>query len=281
MRLRDEVALVTGSTRGIGKAIAVMFAAEGARVVVTGRSRDLGQEVEKSIRDAGGEALYVPTDVGREEDVAGAVGAAVDAFGKLTILVNNAAPTELVPVVDNAVADLSSEHWESILRVTLTSAFWASKYSVREMIKAGGGSIVNISSDASTQGVAGLDSYTAAKGGMNSLTRSIAVEYASRGIRCNCFVVGFVPGDSPLANAIVNDPETGPICRAAHLTRLGRPEDVAYAAVWLASEEAAFVSGAIIPIDGGMSAKSGLPDFKSPAFVAAIEKAMQALAEPS
>lgn len=264
-RLEGKVALVTGSTRGIGRAIAVMFASEGAKITITGRTQDAGAMLEKTIRAAGGDALYVPTDVGREEEVKAAVDAAVKHFGKLTTLINNAAPTELMGPTgrDGAVDQLATEDWRSILRVALDGVFWSTKYAVPEMIRAGGGSIVNISSGAAMLGLAGLDSYTAAKGALNSLTRSFAVEYAPHNIRANCLVVGMVLS-SEGAYKMVEDPVLGPAIRGIHLTRIGKPEDIAYAATYLASDEAEFVTGAILPVDGGVTCKLNVPRFTPP-----------------
>jgi NAD(P)-dependent dehydrogenase (short-subunit alcohol dehydrogenase family) len=239
-----------------------MFAAEGAKVVVTGRTRDLGRAVETEIRALGGEAIYVPTDVGHEEEVMAAVDAASGRYGSLTTLVNNAAPTDLMMnSVDGAIADLTTDAWEQIIRLTLTSAFWATKYALVEMLGREEGSIINISSAAAMSGAVGIDAYTAAKGGMISLTRSVAVEYGPRGIRSNCLVLGFVPGDNaPMAA----DPALSAAFHGAQLvSRFGHPRDVAYAATWLASDEASFVTGVVLPIDGGMIAKSNIPDLRA------------------
>jgi len=265
-RLAGKIAIVTGSTRGIGRGIAEMFAAEGARVVVTGRSREAGNEVKSAITGAGGEAIYVPTDVGREEDIAAMVAVTLAAYGRLDILVNNAAPTELVgPGREDRAADaLSTESWERILRVALTGVFWSCKHALPAMIAGGGGAILNISSGASVLGVAGIDAYTAAKGGINALTRSLAVEYAPRGIRANCLVLGMVL-TSPGAVAMAEDPVLGPAIRSIHLTRLGVPADVAYAATYLCSDEAAFVTGAALAVDGGVTCKLAVPNLSEAA----------------
>jgi len=258
--LKDQVALVTGSTRGIGRGIATMFAAEGAQVVITGRSRELGQRLEGELRKAGGDALYVPMDVGRDEDVRAAVAAAVRRYGRLQILVNNAAPTELLGHGrdDDAVTELKLDGWDRVMNVALKGMVRACQAAIPEMIKAGGGAIVNISSAAAVLGLAGQDTYTAAKAAIHGLTRSMAVEYAAHHVRSNCIVVGFVPtGDR--ARQMAADPVMGPAIRSIHLTRLGTPEDIAYAAVYLASSEAAFVTGAILPVDGGVTCKLNVP----------------------
>jgi NAD(P)-dependent dehydrogenase (short-subunit alcohol dehydrogenase family) len=263
-RLDGHVAVVTGSTRGIGRATAVRFAAEGAKVVVTGRTDDAGHEVEREIRDAGGVATFVHTDLATESDVIGMVATAVDRYGKLTTLVNNAAPTELMGPgrLDRRVTELENDAWDSIMVVALKAVVWACKYAIPEMAKAGGGAIVNISSAASILGTPGLDTYTAAKGALNTLTRSMAVEYASDNIRSNCIVSGMVL-TSEGAFKMMEDPVIGGATKAMHLTRLGLPEDIANAALFLASDEAAFITGAVIPVDGGVTARMPVPDISA------------------
>ncbi len=211
----DNVALITGSTRGIGRATAVRFAREGAKVVVTGRTESAGREVEREIRDAGGDAIYVRTDLAEEDDVIAAVRAAVDNYGKLTTLVNNAAPTELMGPgrLDRRVTELTNEGWNSIMLVALKAVVWTCKYSIPEMVTAGGGAIVNISSAASMLGTPGLDTYTAAKGALNTLTRSMAVEYAADGLRVNCIVAGMVL-TSEGAFKMMEDPVIGGVAVA-------------------------------------------------------------------
>ena len=264
MRLEDKVALVTGSTRGIGRAIAMRFAREGAKVVVTGRTEDAGRDVEREIRDAGDDAIYVRTDMAQEDDVIRAVRAAVDTFGKLTTLVNNAAPTELMGPgrLDRRVTELTNEGWDSIMLVALKAVVWACKYAIPELAAAGGGAVVNISSAASMLGTPGLDTYTAAKGALNTLTRSMAVEYAADSVRVNCIVSGMVL-TSEGAFKMMDDPVIGGATKAMHLTRLGLPDDIANAALFLASDEAAFVTGAILPVDGGVTARMPVPDISA------------------
>jgi 3-oxoacyl-[acyl-carrier protein] reductase len=266
MRMPGKVAVVTGSTRGIGRAVAVRYAAEGAKVVITGRSQGAGAEVEREIRDAGGEAVYVPTDLAREDDVVAAMQTAVDRYGSLTTLVNNAAPTELMGPgrLDRAVTEVDNDAWDAIMLVALKAVVWCCKHAVPRMVDAGGGAIVNISSAASILGVPGLDTYTAAKGALNALTRSMAVEFAPSNIRVNCIVSGMVL-TSEGAHIMMDDPVVGPATRAIHLTRLGLPEDLANAALFLASDEAAFITGALLPVDGGVTAKMNVPDISAAA----------------
>jgi meso-butanediol dehydrogenase / (S,S)-butanediol dehydrogenase / diacetyl reductase len=263
-RLDGHVAIVTGSTRGIGRATAERFAAEGAAVVVTGRTEETGRKIERELRAAGYEATYVPTDLAREDDIVAMVRAAVDGYGKLTILVNNAAPTELMGPgrLDRQVTDLTNEGWDAILQVGLTAVVWACKHALPEITKAGGGAVVNISSAASILGTPGLDTYTCIKGAINALTRSLAVEYAPAGIRVNCIVSGMVL-TSEGAFKMMDDPIIGGATKAMHLTRLGLPADIANAALFLASDEAAFVTGALLPVDGGVTARMPVPDISA------------------
>jgi NAD(P)-dependent dehydrogenase (short-subunit alcohol dehydrogenase family) len=242
MRLADKVALITGSTRGIGRTMAEMFAAEGAKVVVTGRSVDKGEKNVRRIRDAGGEATFVPLDVADEDSVRAAVAATVDAYGPITTLVNNAAPTALVAQSFKPLIELDSAVWDEILRATVTSVFLMTKYAVPHMLDTGGGSIINISSGGSITGIPGLGPYSAGKGAMNALTRVIAVEYGRQGIRCNTVIVGRV-----VSYAGDQGPET-----SKELLRVGNPADIGYAAVWLASDEAEWITGSEITADGGV-----------------------------
>jgi meso-butanediol dehydrogenase/(S,S)-butanediol dehydrogenase/diacetyl reductase len=263
-RLDGKVALVTGSTRGIGRAIAEMFAAEGAAVGVVGRTVDAGEEVEREIRARGGAALFVRTDLAREDDVAAAVAAIVEEFGLLSTLVNNAAPTELMGPgrTDRSVAEVTDDAWDAIMTVALKALVWTCRHAVSHLAAATGASILNVSSAASLLGVPGLDTYTAAKGAMNALTRSMAVELAPQGIRVNCVLPGMVL-TSPGAWQMMDDPVLGPATRAIHLTRLGVPEDIAHAATFLCSDEAAFVTGVLLPVDGGVTAKMNVPDISA------------------
>jgi 3-oxoacyl-[acyl-carrier protein] reductase len=264
MRLRDKVAIITGSTRGIGRACALRFAEQGARVIVTGRSAEAGKAVEEEIRARGGEARFVRTDLAREDDVVAMVKAAIETYGKLTTLVNNAAPTELMGPgrLDRRVTELTNEGWDAIMLVGLKAVVWSCKYSIPEMAKAGGGAIVNISSAASILGTPGLDTYTALKGALNTLTRSMAVEYAPDHVRSNCIVSGMVL-TSEGAFKLMEDPAIGGATRAMHLTRLGIPDDIAHAAIYLASDEAAFVTGAVLPVDGGVTCRMPVPDLSA------------------
>ena len=181
MRLEGKVAFISGSTRGIGRTTAELFAAEGAKVVVTGRSVDKGENTAARIRDAGGDATFVTLDVSDEGSVRAAIDATVERYGKLTTLVNNAAATDLVNAGMKPLTEHSTEEWDAIIRTTLTgNVFWACKYGIPHLVAAGGGSIINVSSGGAVFGSPGISAYSAAKGGMNAVTRTIAVEYAAR-----------------------------------------------------------------------------------------------------
>lgn len=245
-RLAGKVILISGSTRGIGRSMAEYFASEGARVAVTGRTVEKGMKVVDRIRAAGGEAEFFALDVTSEDSVHQVIDAVAGKFGALTTLVNNAAPTDAVSTTIKPLHEYTTEEWNRIITGTLTgNVFWASKYAWPYLVKAEGASIVNVSSGQALVGYKGFGAYAAAKGGMNSVTYTLAVEGAEAGIRANCIIVGRVvsgPGEY--------DAHTG----GGRLTRLGRPMDIAYAAAYLCSDEAAFTTGALLTVDGGFLA---------------------------
>ena len=242
-RLAGEVALVTGSTHGIGAEIARLFGAEGSGVVVTGRDPARGS----AVADAAGDAVFVPADLADPGAPARLVAAAVERFGRLTVLVNNAVTTD---VHDGPVTRVSDDDWARTLAVNLTAPARLCRHAIPAMAAAGHGSIVNISSRAGQRGSPGYAAYAASKGGLDALTRSIAVDHARENIRCNTVSPGYILNERRDAEL---DDDRRDRLEAMHLTRLGRASDVAYAVLYLASREAEFVTGIMLPVDGGSS----------------------------
>ena len=254
VRLEGEIALVTGSTSGIGKAIATAFATEGARVVVTGRDAGRGNAVVDAITRDGGRAAFHAADLSDEAACSRLVSAVVEEFGGLTVLVNNAVGST-VDEADGPVAGMTTSCWEATLRVNLTAPMWLARAAIPRMVEAGHGSIVNISTRAAERASRGLAAYIATKGGLNALTRSIAVDYAEAKIRCNTISPGYVLNER--RDAELTDERRARL-EGMHLTRLGQASDVAHAAVYFASQESEFVTGVNLPLDGGGSAARGL-----------------------
>jgi NAD(P)-dependent dehydrogenase (short-subunit alcohol dehydrogenase family) len=253
MRLAGKVALVTGATKGIGRTIAAVFAREGAGVVLAGRTVAAGEQLEAEIAAAGGTAVYVPTDIGVEADVVRAVRTAVERFGTLTTLVNNAAATHLSGLPgrgDSGVAELGDGVLAEALRTNLWGLVWCCRHAIAAMSDAGG-SIINISSGVATKGAAMMDAYTATKGAMNALTRSMAVGYAKRRIRVNAISSGLIESGESIEPLLADPAMREWLERSIPLPYFGVPEDIAWGCVYLASDESRYVTGTVLPIDGG------------------------------
>ncbi len=246
-RLRGLAALVTGSTSGIGLATAVMFAAEGAQVCITGRDHDRAASVAATIRQAGGVAHVVLTDLNEEAAVAELIARSAQAMGSLTVLVNNAASAW---ANDAAVGDLDTAAWRGAFRINVDAPMWACRAAIPHMLRAGHGAIINVSSRQAERASKQFTAYVASKSALNGLTRAIAVDYASSNIRCNTISPGFVINDRRDAEI---DSDTLARRQAMHLTRLGRADDIASAAVFLASTESEFLTGINLQLDGGSS----------------------------
>lgn len=260
--LQAKIALVTGSTRGIGEEIAHGLAREGANVVVTGRNVEDGARVVAAIRSEGGRAEFVAVDLASEDSIAACVTKTVALFGGLDVLVNNAAPTEFIAGQeggDASVTELTTEGWRKVMTVGMDGLFWMLRAAIPEMKKSGGGSIVNISSVASIQGRGGYDGYTAIKGAMNSLTRSIAVNYGPDNIRCNCLVVG--PVLTPGAAASLDQAPTlrQAIADTLLTSDIATPDAISGPVVFFASDASYYITGQQLTVDGGMSIKMPIP----------------------
>ena len=262
--LSGKVALVTGSTSGIGAEMVRRLAADGAHVVVTGRRAKRGNAIAEEIRGTGGAATYLELDVADEASVDGVFARIRDDLGRLDVLVNNAAPLDLLTHgTDKPAGDQKTAEFDAIVKPIMYGTYWASQRAVELMAKNGGGSIVHISSIASVLGVPSAPAYTMAKGAVNAFSKQLAVDYADAGIRSNVVIVGLV-----LSGAYVTkmqaDPRVGPLLEGATLTRPGTPEDIANLVAFLASEQSAFITGTVLTADGGMTASRDLPDLSQP-----------------
>ena len=248
-RLKGKVALITGGGTGIGAACANAFVEEGAAVVITGRRKDVLEKLAKEIEGRKGRALAVAGSVTDEAHARNAVDQAVRAFGKLDVLVNNAGQIAF----GKPLHETDEATWNEILAVNLTGAYRMIKAAAPAMLRAGGGSIVNVSSIASLVGIPMLAAYSATKGGMDTLTRCVAIDYAAQKIRCNSVCPGLV--DTPMAEGLINNKEALSQLLAAYpLGRPGTSEEIAKLILYLASDESAWMTGTVIPIDGGMTA---------------------------
>ncbi|NQW24590.1 MAG: glucose 1-dehydrogenase [SAR202 cluster bacterium] len=249
MRLENKVALISGGARGMGAVEAKLFAKEGAKVIIGDMLEAEGHQVEAEINEAGGECFFVPLDVSDEGAWERAVNEAVSRYGKLDILVNNAGIYRA-----NTVEDTSSAEWDQVMDVNAKGVFLGIRYAIPAMRKAGGGSIVNISSVAGLAGSKRTSAYNASKGAVRLLTKSTALQYASEGIRANSVHPGTI--ETPMTEGFLADAEQREDrMNRTPLGRLGRPEDVAYGALYLASDEASFVTGSELVIDGGRMAE--------------------------
>jgi NAD(P)-dependent dehydrogenase (short-subunit alcohol dehydrogenase family) len=256
-RLAGKVALITGAGSGMGRAAAELFAGEGAQVVVTDVVDDAGNATVAAVRAAGGDAAYVRADVSKAADCEAMVQCATDTYGGLHVLYNNAG---IFPADDGGVLDTPESTWEKVMDINLKGVWLGCRAGIPAMIASGGGSIVNVASFVAIVGAATAQiAYTASKGGVLSMTREIAVEYARRGIRANALCPG--PIQTPLLEELLSDPARR-ARRMVHIPmgRLGQAEELAKAALFLASDDASFMTGASLVVDGGITAAYVTPE---------------------
>jgi len=247
MRLKGKVVLITGAGSGIGRATATLFAEEGAKIVVVDCNPEAGNETVKFIVDKGGEAIFVQTDVSKAADVENAIKLTIQKYEKIDILLNNAGIVDL----RGTVTSTKEEDWDRVIDVNLKGAFLCAKYVIPQMIRNGGGVIINTGSTVGLVGYRNFSAYCASKGGLIVLTKAMALDYAPNNIRINCICPGVI--STPKAMRDIKDMEA--VIQSNPLGRIGKPEEVGYAALYLASDESRFVTGAILAVDGGFTAQ--------------------------
>jgi NAD(P)-dependent dehydrogenase (short-subunit alcohol dehydrogenase family) len=251
VRLADKVCIITGAGGGMGRVAARMFAAEGAKVVVAEFSEPAGNETVRLVTQAGGVASFVQADVSREPSAKAMVEHAMDTYGRLDVLYNNAG---VMPEADHSVIDTDADTWDLVMAVNVRGVFLACKHAIPRMVEGGSGSIINIASFVALLGCSvPQDAYTASKGAILSLTRSLAVQFAPKGVRSNAICPG--PVETPLLmDWLVKDEEAKRIRLARNPTgRFGKPEEIVHLAVYLASDESRWTNGASLVVDGGIT----------------------------
>ena len=251
MRLRDKVAIITGGGGGMGRVAAQMFAAQGARIVVAEFGEAAGRETVRLVKEAGGDATFVRADISSEADARAMVDHAMSTYGRLDVLYNNAA---IMPEGDHSVVDTDVGTWDTVMAVNVRGVFLGCKYAIPRMVDGGGGSIINIASFVALVGCSvPQDAYTASKGAILSLTRSLAVQFGPHGVRTNAICPG--PVETPmLMDWLVKDEDAKRIRLARNPTgRFGKPEEIVNMALYLASDESKWTNGASLVVDGGIT----------------------------
>ena len=251
MRLSDKVSIITGGGSGMGRTAALMFAAEGARVVVADYAEAAGEETVRMVREAGGQATFVQTDISSEADAKRMVDHAVATYGRVDSLYNNAG---IMPEEDHSVIDTPVDAWDRVMAVNVRGVFLGCKYAIPKMLEQGSGSIINVASFVAILGCSvPQDAYTASKGAVLALTRSTAVQFAGRGVRSNAISPG--PIETPLLmDWLLKDEAAKQLRLARNPTgRFGKPEEIVSVAIYLASDESRWTNGANFVIDGGIS----------------------------
>jgi NAD(P)-dependent dehydrogenase (short-subunit alcohol dehydrogenase family) len=250
-RLDGKVVLVTGGASGIGRATALTFAREGAKLVIADMNEEGGQQTVHMITEQGGEAIFVRTDVSQAVEVQTLISQAVATYGRLDCAHNNAG---IAGRVGALTAEYPEDTWQQVIAVNLTGVWLCMKYEIPQMLHQGRGTIVNTASAAGLVGTRGTSAYVASKHGVVGLTKTAALEYAQQGIRVNCVCPGWI--QTPMTERGLSDPERrARIIASAPIGRVGTPEEVAEAVVWLCSDAASFVTGHAMSVDGGVIAR--------------------------
>tara|TARA_B100001146_G_scaffold37919_1_gene31527 strand:- start:48 stop:800 length:753 start_codon:yes stop_codon:yes gene_type:complete len=247
--LENKVAIITGAGSGIGKSTALLFAKEGAKVVVTDINEEHGNSVVKEIEANGGDAIFIKADTSKAEDSEMTVKKTIEKFGQLDIAVNNAGisgPTE-------PIGEYSIKAWDKVISINLSGVFYGMRYQIPEMQKAGKGSIINVASILGQVGFANSSAYAAAKHGVVGLTKTAGLEYGKSGVRVNAVGPAFI--ETPLVKDSLSEDAYNSLAEMHSMGRLGQPNEVAELFLWLASDKASFATGAYYPIDGGYLAK--------------------------
>jgi NAD(P)-dependent dehydrogenase (short-subunit alcohol dehydrogenase family) len=248
--LKDKVMLVTGASAGIGRAVALVCAREGAKLVLSDLNVITGEETAALVRKQGAEAIFVVADVGKSEDSKMLVDKAIGQFGRLDLACNNAG----IGGVSAATADYPLEAWDSVIQINLSGVFYGMQQQIKAMLKNGGGVIINIASVLGAVALARSPAYTAAKHGVVGLTQAAAIEYGAQNIRINAVGPGFIR--TAMTSGLEKNEDALTMLVAAHpIGRLGKAEEVAELVAWLASDKASFVTGAYYPVDGGYLAR--------------------------
>ncbi len=250
-KLAGKIAFITGSGAGIGREAALLFAQEGASVIVAECAEPAGQATAALIREAGGQAHFVQTDVTDEHSVVQAIAETIKTYGRLDILYNNAGGSS---ASDGTVTEMSIEAFWRPIKVDLFGTFLCCRFAIPELIRAGGGSIVNSSSTTALRGVPGVEAYSSAKGAVISLTQAMAIDYAEYGIRVNALAAGGIRTERT-AQRIAASPHAA-ATQGAHLLGIGQPRDAANAALFLSCDDSRYVTGIVLTVDGGWCAAS-------------------------